>query len=206
MNNRQGGRAVVTEQVVGRAGALIGAPVCEVAIVEIPEELAGWRFLPDRRLEPGFAHGSAAVEQAIEEPILSYGDRDDNRVRQAGVFALHDWCWGEDPQWLYWASGDMELYSHDHGYYLPSHVLDWTVETLRDYADQPRTGPWPTRHLDRSELRRLASALRAIDRSRLSAILAEIPESWPVTIAELETVGWFLEYRAQQVADRLDEL
>lgn len=206
LNNRQGSRVLVTEQVVGRAGALIGAPVCEVAIVEIPEELAGWQFLPDRRLEAGLAHGSAAVDQAIEERSLGHSDRDDNRIRQAGVFALYDWCWGDDPQWLFSATRDMELYSHDHGHYLPRTELEWTVEGLESHADIPRQAPWPTEHLDRSELCRLASALREVDRDQLGTILAQIPEDWPISTEELEALGWFLEYRAGQVAHRLDAI
>ena len=206
LNNRQGSRVLVTEQVGGRAGALIGAPVCEVAIVEIPEELAGWRFLRDRRLEAGLAHGSAAVDQAIEERTLGHCERDDNLIRQAGVFALYDWCWGDDPQWLFSATRDMELYSHDHGHYLPRAGLEWTVEALESHADIPHEAPWPTKHLDRSELSRLATALREVDRGQLAAILAEIPEDWPVTTEELEALGWFLEYRAPQVAQRLDTI
>ena len=195
---------VVTEQIVGRAGALIGAPVCEVAVVEIPEELAGWEFVPGRRLAPGLAHGSAAVELATEHRSLAYHDRDDNRVRQAGVVALYDWCWGGDHQWLYSAMSDMELYSHDHGWYLPPTGPNWTVEALCSQADRSHEWPWPPPGLDRTELIRLASALRSIDQEQLGRILAEIPETWPVTTQELETLGWFLEYRSNRVACRLD--
>ena len=85
---------IVTEHIVGRAGALIDAPVCEVSLVRIPEELAGWEFRPGARLQAGFAHASLAVEDALEVVgKLNYRERDDNRRRHVGVFALYDWCW-----------------------------------------------------------------------------------------------------------------
>jgi hypothetical protein len=108
-NNLQGPKVIVTEFVVGRAGALIGAPVCDVAIVEIPEELTGWEFRPGARLEPGLAHASRAVDDAQEVRALDYRDRDDNRRRHAGVVALYDCCWGGDDQWLYSETDDRKV-------------------------------------------------------------------------------------------------
>ena len=40
----QGPRVPVTEQIVGRVGALIGAPVCSVAVAYVPKALAGWEY------------------------------------------------------------------------------------------------------------------------------------------------------------------
>src|SRR2546421_10169268 len=51
-NNLQGPKVVVTESLVASVGRLIRAPVCDVAIVRIPEELAGWEFRPSAQLEP----------------------------------------------------------------------------------------------------------------------------------------------------------
>lgn len=94
--------ALVTEFVVGKVGALIGAPTCENSVIEISEVFAGWEFAPGKLLEPGLGHGTVEVEAAIEErPNLKYRNEDDNRARQAGIFALYDLCWGSDQQWLH---------------------------------------------------------------------------------------------------------
>jgi len=77
-NNLQGPKVIVTEFVVASAGRLIGAPVCEVAAVAIPEELAGWEFRPGAHLEPGLAHASLAVNDAQEARTLEYRGRNDN--------------------------------------------------------------------------------------------------------------------------------
>ena len=90
LNNAQNERVVVTESIVGAAGRLIGAPVCETTIVYLPESLEGWEFRPGRSLESGFAHASLAVEAAVEDRQLRSRDDDDNRVNHVGVFALYD--------------------------------------------------------------------------------------------------------------------
>lgn len=206
LNNRQGGKVVVTEHVVGKAGALIGAPVCEVAVVELPAELTGWEFRPGAVLEPGLAHGSAAVVAALEDRGLSYRDRDDNRVRHAGVVALYDWCWGGDDQWLYAEQQDRMLYSHDHGWYLPENGHDWNETTLMRRMNEPHPINASTHDLDAAELHRLAERLRGLSRQELVDMLKRVPTSWPVSNDELEALGWFLESRASEVADRLSIL
>jgi hypothetical protein len=58
LNNFQSPRVPITEQLVGRLGALIGAPVCEVALVLL-DDVVGWEIRPGsgRVVEPGWATG-----------------------------------------------------------------------------------------------------------------------------------------------------
>jgi hypothetical protein len=202
LNNCQRERVTVTEAIIGRVGGLIGAPVCETSIVTIPNDIAGWEFRPGHALRPGFAHGSRAVSGVQEDRTLLYVDRDENAVRHAGVFALYDWCFGSDPQWLYAEPEERRLYSHDHGHYLPNGP-DWSTTTLQAHVDDAHEAPWLRDDLDSNELRRLGDALAGLSRSDIAPALACIPPSWPVTDAELEAVGWFLERRSRPVAQRL---
>lgn len=52
-NNLQGAKVVVTEYVVGSAGRVIEAPVCEVKLARIPPEIAGWEFRPGGDADAG---------------------------------------------------------------------------------------------------------------------------------------------------------
>lgn len=207
-NTPQAGRVLVTEQIVGRAGALIAAPVCEVAVVRVPNELVGWEARPGLHLEAGLSHGSLHVGDSVEErkKALVHRDRDDNAARLAGVFAIFDWCWGGDLQCLYAEYEDRKAFSHDHGWFLPEAGPTWSVASLMARVDEPHSLQMPTDGLARAEFLRLAAALRNIDRASLASVLREIPVEWAVPDADLETVGYFLEKRAPLVADRLEVL
>jgi hypothetical protein len=204
-NNLQGPRVIVAERIVGRMGTLLGAPVCEVAVVIIPEELAGWEFRPGAKLEPGVAHASLAINDAQELRQLEYRDRDDNRRRHAGVFALYDWCWGADDQWLHCESDDRKLYSHDHGMYLPDGPA-WTEATLLARVDEPHPVGYTARGIDADALSAFAGRLETIGREEIAEVMSSVPASWPASDGELETLGFFLERRAPAVAARLRAL
>ncbi len=205
LNNLQGPMVTVTEQLVGRAGALIGAPVCDVALVLIPSELVGWEFRHDAKLEAGLAHASLAVDDALEVRQLEYRDRDDNRRRHAGVVALYDWCWGQDDQWLHCESDDRRLYSHDHGMYLPNGPA-WSAASLIANVAEPHLPGYPTSGLDGAALTDYAKRLEEITRDDIVALLSAVPASWPVSDQDLEALGYFLERRAPTVAARLRAL
>lgn len=199
--------ALVTEFVVGRVGALIGAPTCENSVVAVPEEFSGWEFARGKALKAGLGHGTVEVEAAIEErPNLKYRNDDDNRARQAGIFALHDLCWGSDQQWLHSTTRQNTIFSHDHGFFLPPSGWGWDADALRAHVDEPRLLMQPVDGLVQSDLWSVADAVDKVDRTALLGILRRVPDTWPVSDSQLETLGWFLERRAGAVAARLREL
>ena len=203
LNNLQDQRVVITEQIVGRAGALIGAPVCPVAILYVPRALAGWEFRPGRSLEPGLAHGSLALDSCVERRSLKFRERDENAVRHVGYFALYDWCWGGDVQGLFDLTDDRAMHSHDHGWFLPPVGGSWTRDALFEEIDEPHELAANGAGLDLIEVERVATRLEALTREDFLSVVSAIPRAWPVTSQELEAVGVFLEHRAPRVAERL---
>ena len=206
-NNGQSPMVLVNEQVVARCGALIGALTCDVAIVEVTDALAG--EIHGIQVEPGLAHGSRHVQGAINERRLRYRTLDDNAHRHVGVYALHDWCWGNDSQWLYALEDNHKTYSHDHGHFFPGGP-DWNRDLgdVRAQVDVPHELhiEFPgaeTAGLDQAEIRRMADRLSSVQSHQLQEILAGIPEEWPVSDEALECLGFFLEKRAPHVAQRL---
>ena len=207
LTNPQGPMVPANEQVVARCGALIGVPACEVRVVEIPEALAG--TASGVLVEAGLAHGSRDVPDTVMEKSLGYRTEDDNRRRHVGVFALYDWCWGSDGQWLYALRDEHKTYSHDHGYYFPG-GRNWpsNPDQLRVCADQshllqddvPSADP---AGLDAATVADVADRLEAVSRDELAEILRGVPPEWPVTDEALELLGFFHERRAPQVAGRL---
>jgi hypothetical protein len=202
LNNFQGPRIPVTEQIVGRLAALIDAPACEVALVRL-DAIAGWEFRPGsgRVVEAGWAHSSVAVDPAVETRSLEHRADDDNRRRHCGIYALCDWLAGSDVQWLYGLSEDNAYYSHDHGFYLTG--PEWTPATLTAERDAPYTLSISPNQLDRGELTRLADALDGLSRQDIEKELSKLPGDWPVTDDELSAVAEFAHHRRGLVAARL---
>ena len=123
-----------------------------------------------------------------------------------GVYALYDWCWGADDQWLHSEIEDRQVYSHDHGWYLPESGPAWNEATLTAHVGEAHRAVWPSDGVDDSELARLATRLRGVSRVELVELVRRIPASWPVGDTDLEALGWFLESRAPEVAARLETL
>jgi hypothetical protein len=201
----QGGSLAI-ERIVAQMGEVIGAPVCTTSLVRIPPELAGWEPRPGQRLTAGLAHASKALEHADEagRPALSFRSQDDNQRRHVGLYALYDWCFGYDAQWLYDLDDDRRIYSHDHGLYLPP-VGSGSVEqaALIAAVDVPNELPDARDGLLPAAVDEIAEELESVDRVMIADVLNSVPSSWPVSDDVLEVVGWFLERRAPAVAERL---
>jgi hypothetical protein len=205
LNNPQGPRVPINEVIVGMAGKLIGAPVCQVTVVEVLADAAGVTYQGNLQLQPGFHSGSKNVAAVVEiKGALADRDKDDNARRHAGLFAVYDWCWGSDPQYLYSEDEDRRTYSHDHGHYFPNGP-NWTMEQLASTVDTPHPLDAP-QGLDPKAILDFANHLKEVSHDDIGGILNGIPESWPVTTQELETMGWYLERRACAVASRLEKL
>jgi hypothetical protein len=205
-NIQQSPMVPINEYVVGRIGMLITAPVCGVAIVEIPEEHAGWEFRPGARLEPGLASGSREVPDAHEERgNLMHRASDDNRRRHVGIHALWDLCFGQDPQWLHQATDDERIFSHDHGHYFPNGPT-WSEQNLVDHVGEAHPWQEDPAGLDPAAIDEVAASLETITAESLAAPLSSVPPEWPIEDEPLEALGWFLQERASGVAGRLRSL
>jgi hypothetical protein len=203
LNNRQSPRVPITEQIVARLGRLVGAPVCEPQLVLL-DGVAGFEFVSGRMVEPGWAHGSLALDPALEIRWLENRSDDENRRRHAGIFALHDWLAGSDPQWLYATAEDNAYYSHDHGFYLTG--PNWTDLSLEQNADTEFALPMDQGGLEADELRRLADRLENLSKASIEAEIALLPGNWPVGEGELQAVADFADHRKLPVATRLRRL
>jgi hypothetical protein len=202
--------SLAVEQIVARVGDLVGAPVCWTSLIRIPAVLAGTVIRPGfPPLQEGLAHASLAIDHADEagRPSLMDRAKDGNCRRHVGVYALYDWCFGSDPQWLYDQDNDRMTFSHDHGLYLPPHGMGgWTRQALIDHVDQPNELPDARAGLSVDAVEEVALALDSVTRTHLVGVLSAVPLSWPVSNENLEVLGWFLERRASAVAARVKNL
>lgn len=203
INNAQGERVPITEQIVGRIGSLIDAPTCRVQTIGIDSNFVGWEFKSGKKLEQGIAHASLHVEDAVLNRALDHRVDDDNVKRHAFVFALYDWCWGGDIQGLLAAKEENKFYSHDHGWYLPPEGAQWNIAELEAKVDTAHEMQKNEDGIDHSAADEVAMALEAVQKENIRNALSCIPSAWPVNDAELECVGFFLEKRTAAVAQRI---
>jgi len=202
LTSPQGPRVCLNEFVISAMGQLIGAPVCVVRLVEIAADLAGDYY--GTAVAAGIASASLEVPGVLEGRDFVHRSEDDNQRRHAGVVALVDWCWGADNQWLYQGSDDNRIWSHDHGHYFPGGPA-WTVDGLLNVVATANQPLGDLTNCSQAEVSRLATALRDLKAEDIQGILEWIPGDWPVTDAELTHLGWFLDLRRDDVADRLEE-
>lgn len=204
LNNWQWPEICISELLVSKLGQLIEAPVCNVEPMWIGEDVRGWDFRNGRLLEPGFAAASLEVPETVEERALAHRDEDDNKRRHVGIYALRDWCVGEDDQWLYQGSTQNSVFSHDHGFYL--YRGRWSALDLGALVNTSHTLPNPPAGLDQGTISATSARLRGLTTATVSEVMAAVPKSWPVADTDLEKMGQFLLDRAPLVADRLEEL
>lgn len=208
LNNPQGARVPINEQIVGRLGSAIGVGVCMPMLVEIPSDLVGYKYTAGYELEEGWVHGSRAVDGTTETRTLDHRGEDDNPTRHAGFLALHEWLFGGDGQWLVLGEEDNKYFSHDHGHYFAGQGgPDWTIQGLQQNpdADAAELLEPGGQGLDSAELSRLADVLEALTAEDIASHLAKLPATWPVSNEELSAVGEFADARREAVASRLRE-
>lgn len=205
LNNFQTPRLPVTEQIVGRLGRLIGAPVCDCKLISL-DEIEGWEIRQGtgRLVESGYAHGSQAVEPSLETRELKFRSDDDNRRRHCGLYALSDWLYCGDLQWLRATDQENAYFSHDHGFFLTG--PEWTRESLAACGVEPGPITLDPAQLDPGEINRLGGALEGLSSADIEAAISGLPTSWPVSDEELAAVAQFADLRKAAAAARLRSL
>jgi hypothetical protein len=168
----------------------------------------GEKFKDDLELQEGWAHGSTPVQGGVETHRLDHRDRNDNAVRHAGFFALHDWLFGSDAQWMRSGKEADRYYSHDHGQYLGGGNWQSLAQSVNQANPLPAAHGGPT-GLDPSEIERLATRLERLTREEIEAAVGgreTFPQHWPVTEQELAAVVSFAYERRTEAAARLRAL
>jgi hypothetical protein len=184
INGPEGFCGLIAEAVVSRLGALIGAPVCETAFIDVTA-FANWSYLPDRRLGPAYAYGSREIPDAEESRLVRHRTRADNRSRLARAFVLHQWCLGGDDQWLYATDDDYRIYSHDHGRWLLNKATwrkttppAWSATSLHTVVDAVWDSNQLQRGTIRTDVRSVAEFIGGVTHPEIVAALDPIAGAW----------------------------
>jgi hypothetical protein len=173
-------RAVASDQVVGRAGWLLGAAVGQVVAMRIDPEL-----LPagEDASAAGIAHGCRRVSNTVDGGIAHV---DSNRGRFASLTVLYTWTHAGNHQLIYEQIEPAPVvYSVDHGHFLPPEA-QWNAASLDAHPPPIALDPWFTsqgiRHEDCSEA---FAALQRVQPGQVAEVVRSARMEWDVTDNDL---------------------
>lgn len=202
--NDQGNQVLTNEVIVSEVGLLLGAPVRERVLVNVPQAVCAWSEFPVRGAAgPLLGHGSHHVAGAVDDDELRYTKRDDNARRQAAMAGLWDLCIGEDPQWLYETGAAYSVWSYDHGLWFTTGEGDWDQGVLERLVDTVSPIPKLPAGVNRDRMREVADLIDNLTPEQLLTVVSAVPVEWGTDDRDLETMAWFLYSRRRRVAERL---
>ncbi len=186
-------RAAVTEQVVSFLGKAIGAPVAEVALVQIDQELIDMNKQTIAHLGTGICHGSRRIPNASDRDWLQHVDLDANRSRFAAIAVLYGWTHPCDQQLIYDLSDPYHVHSVDHGWFFPG-GYSWSVASLSAFQSATTAYAPILRdcRITNDELRAAIEPLREITHERIARAVSQPPDEWGITQAERVALARFL--------------
>lgn len=198
-------RAIFNDQVAARLGHACGAPVPEVAMVELPRELIAINPAADQlgHMLPGACHASLYVDQITERvDAFQHCDDGDNRKRFASTGMFQAWLSCLDRQFIYRTVAPFEVYSCDHGHYFPGGP-PWTVQTLAS-APLPEVASdlIIACGLDAPHLKKAAEVLAGVTNDQIAAAVALPPDAWGVSIDERAELAGFLAKRRDMLSTK----
>lgn len=184
-------RAIANEQIVGRLGTLIDAPIPSIAQIEIPAPLIANQ--PEMaHMTAGLAHGSLFSSDLTEREAISHLDVPPNRARFARLAVLYGWVVAADHQFFYSKSDPHLVHSVDHAYFFPGQA-SWTVQSLAQ-APPPQLDTTITQacNLTQPELHAAIRRLSEVDSREVGCSVALPPDDWGLTMDERVALLEFL--------------
>lgn len=180
-NDHGDGRAITTEQIVARAGHLIGAPVPVVRLVQVAARLIPRQLTFSGGPPPGGVHhGSAWADGFTGREGLSY--LEENRTRFGALDVLYAWIpYTGDHQWIYRATEPHDVLSVDHTPFFPNGP-EWSVAGLRaGEGAVARDSQMATLALTDSDRKQALGALAAVTPEDIADVVACPPAEWGIT-------------------------
>lgn len=198
VKGRNSGRQAVNDQIVGRLGSLLQAPVGVTGLIEVHEELI--RAEPAMsHLSPGLAHGTRLIPHCTERAGLEHTGEPQNRDRFARLTVLFGWVGGNDHQFIYQNGEPHLVYSVDHGHFFPGGP-DWTQGSLEQASAACLD---PTIHaacsFSPAELQPACNLLAATSLEAVVEAIAAPPVDWGLTDEERVAVVAYLLRRRDEL-------
>lgn len=188
------GRKTVNDQIVGRLGRAMGAPVPRVVLVDVPVELVREEPMMGH-ITPGLAHGAELLRDTSESYVIEHVRSPENRLRYARIAALLGWVRASDRQYLFGEDPPHLVHSFDHTHCFPS-PPDWT-RVLLNRAPPPTLDHELAEacRFTRYEVEHARDVLNGMDHARIARAVAAPPVGWGLDMTERVALATFLARR-----------
>lgn len=175
------GLATPTEQIVARLAGVIGAPVPEVRLVHVSQELIDQNPGTMDKYTPGLCHGLRFVANCTGRLNVVHQDLDVNRGRFYRLAVLYGWFHVATDHQFFYDTGTNEVWSFDHGLFFPSGP-HWSAASLDGNTvtdlDQVICGAC---NFNEAEKRSARSALNGVTETHVASAVMSPPMDWPIT-------------------------
>jgi hypothetical protein len=198
VKGQQAGRAIINEQIVGRLGAELGAPVGQVNLIEVPADLIGMQA-DLKHMPAGVSHGSRLIPGCSDRQWIAHHDVPENKQRFAALAVLYGWIPAGDHQLIYRQTAPHVVFSVDHGHFFPGGP-NWTVAGLNGAGPAVLYGELMSGcKITREELRTVEDRLRTVSVTTIAEAIATPPDTWNITVEERVAVAAYLATRKEQL-------
>jgi hypothetical protein len=194
---------IVSDQIVGRLGMAMKAPVAVPVLVNVSTELI--------EIEPrlfhfqsGLAHGTLYIEGCIDSYELKALKDVQNRSRFASLAILYGWVQAYDQQFLYRKRRPQIVYSVDHSHFFPfdSDLNDWDETTLRQALCAEVDPYFSGCKLTSQEIHQALMALESVSDDDILRVVSIPPDDWGITMNERLMLAEYLIRRKNELLAR----
>jgi len=200
-NRPEVSRAMISERVIGGLANAFGAPVPEVGLIDVPNELCAQPEM--NHMMAGVAHGSQYIQNATERANIAHYDLPENRRRFSLLALLYGWAQAGDHQFIYDKDVPHYVHSVDHGHFFPGGP-NWSSATL-DAAIQPAEADAQligACTLTPAELCEAAERLGDVGTAAVAVTVSNVPAEWGLTPDERVAMIAFLTRRRLELIAR----
>lgn len=177
------GRQLITDNMIGRLGQLLGAPVGEIGFANIPQDLKNAQ--PEMAdIGIGIGHATVWVPGCSEKQSIANVALPENRPRFALLLVLYSWTVSNDPQCIYANAAPQLVYSVDHGHFLFAGNVRWTAATIQAIGAAVIDPFFAQVNLTCDEIRAARPALEAITDADIGLVVAGPPDEWGINATE----------------------
>lgn len=187
-------RPLCNDQIVGRLGQKIGAPVPDTVFIELTKEFIDANPAISF-MYPGVCHGQALMDDCSEKLGIQHVDVSENRARFAAIAVLYGWIPSGDGQLIYQKKPPYLVYSVDHGHFFPQGPF-WTLDTLKK-APPPAIHPSVISacKLAPSDISSAITSLGALQSADIASAVGMPIDGWGLSVDERSSVAEYLENR-----------